>query len=523
MKRERTHIGCAENSLPEGVPMSLKALPSALIIAFVATPLVTIASSHREAPFIAGASRVDGRDFYMFRSYEPGREAYVTLIANYVPLQDPAGGPNFYPLDSKALYEINIDNNGDGKEDITFQFRFTDTYKNLTVPAGTGNVAVPLINIGAVDTAATKLNMVQTYSLAVVRNGRRSGSSSAVGNSTAGGEVFTKPADNIGNKSIADYAGYANNFVYQATIPGCTGAARVFVGQRKEGFVVNLGEVFDLVNTNPAGPRDGEPNTLSGKNVTSLALEVPIACLTSGADPVIGAWTTASVRQARVINPKPSAPGRTTLEGGAWTQVSRLGMPLVNELVIGLPDKDKFNGSEPRDDAQFLTYVTSPTLPVLLNVLFGNAAMVPGTPRNDLVAAFLTGIPGANKPASGAPAEMLRLNTSIAPTLAAAQNDLGFVAGDKAGFPNGRRPFDDVADIEIRVAAGALCSAALTCGSMVADPNAGAPYTDGARAAGATLATETVSGRVNAADTYLGTFPYLATPLPGSPNALAGM
>jgi hypothetical protein len=223
------------------------------------------------------------------------------------------------------------------------------------------------------------------------------------------------------------------------------------------------------------------------------------------------------------MNPKPSAPGRTSIEGGAWTQVSRLGMPLVNEVVIGLPDKDKFNGSEPRDDAQFLSYVTNPTLPVLLNVLFGNAARVPATPRNDLVAAFLTGVPGLNKPAMGAPSEMLRLNTSIAPTLPANQRDLGVLAGDNAGFPNGRRPFDDVTDIELRVAAGALCSTALSCGNQTVDPNAGAPYTDGARAAGATSGTSNVSGRVSATDTYTSAFPYLLTPLPGSPGALAQM
>jgi hypothetical protein len=507
----------------KGFDMSVKLLQGVLMLAATATPLVSVASSHREAPFIAGSPRVDGSDFYMFRSYEPGREAYVTLIANYVPLQDAYGGPNYFHLDTKALYEIHIDNNGDGKEDLTFQFRFSDTYKNLAVPAGTGMVPVPLTNIGEITPAAANLNVVETYTLGVVRGGRRSAAPSPVGNSTAGGETFTKPADNIGNKSIPDYAAYASNFVYQASIPGCASAARVFVGQRKDGFVVNLGEIFDLVNTNPAGPRDGEPNTISDKNVTSLALEVPISCLTAGTDPVIGAWTTASVRQARLINPKPSVPGKATIEGGAWTQVSRLGMPLVNEVVIGLPDKDKFNASEPKGDAQFLTYVTSPTLPVLLNVLFGDAAKVPATPRNDLVAAFLTGVPGLNKPAAGSPAEMLRLNTSIAPALPAAQKDLGVLAGDTAGFPNGRRPVDDVTDIEIRVAAGALCSAALSCGSQVADPNGGAPYTDGARAAGPTVETSVVTGRVNAADTYSGAFPYLATPLAGSPNSLAAM
>ena len=497
--------------------MNRKLLHAALLCAAAATPLLAGASSHREAPFIAGAPRVDGTDFYMFRSYENGRGAYVTLIANYLPLQDAYGGPNYFNLDSKALYEIHVDNNGDAKEDITFQFRFNDTYKNLTVPAGGKDVAVPLINIGTVDAAAAKLNVVQTYGISVVRNGRRT-TAQAVGNSTAGGEVFTKPADNIGNKSIPDYAAYAGNFIYEASIPGCATPGRVFVGQRKEGFVVNLGEIFDLVNTNPAGPRDGEPNTIADKNVTSIALEVPVSCLTSGSEPVIGAWTTASIRQARIINPKPGGPKRTTIEGGAWTQVSRLGMPLVNEVIIGLPDKDKFNGSEPRDDAQFLTYVTNPTLPVLLNVLFGDAAMVPASPRNDLIAAFLTGVPALNKPATVSPAEMLRLNTSIAPTPAVDQKDLGVLAGDNAGFPNGRRPFDDVTDIELRVAEGALCSDALKCGTQVADPNGGAPYTDGARAAGPVASALSVSGAVNAGDTYLDVFPYLNTPLPGSPN-----
>jgi hypothetical protein len=278
------------------------------------------------------------------------------------------------------------------------------------------------------------------------------------------------------------------------------------VGQRKDGFVVNLGEVFDLVNTNPVGPRDGEPNTISDKNVTSLALEVPIGCLTNGKDPVIGGWTTASLP-----------------EDDHWKQVSRLGMPLVNELVIGLPDKDKFNASRPVHDAQFLHYVTNPYLPVLLNALFGNAAVIPASPRNDLIAAFLTGVKGLNQPLKVTPGEMLRLNTSIQPTPTATQNDLGVLGGDLAGFPNGRRPYDDVVDITLRVAEGALCGAIGNCGSQTSDPNNGLPYTDGARAAGPDVAHAHVSGEIKAGDTYLPVFPYLNTPLPGSPNGLNGV
>ena len=299
-------------------------------------------------------------------------------------------------------------------------------------------------------------------------------------------------------------------------IPGCSTPGRVFVGQRKDGFVVNVGEIFDLVNTNPVGPRDGEPNALSGKNVTSIALELPISCVTRGGDPVIGVWTTASVPNGRNLPPSWNS-------GADVVQVSRLANPLINEVIIGLPDKDRFNGSNPRDDAQFLKYVTNPTLPVLLNALFGNAAMVPGTPRNDLVAAFLTGVKGLNQPHQVRPAELMRLNTSIAPTPPAMQNDLGVLGGDLAGFPNGRRPYDDVVDIELRVAEGALCGVIGSCGTQTSDPNHGAPYTDGARAAGPDAANVKLNGAITAADTYLDEFPYLNTPRPGSPNGPNGI
>lgn len=465
-------------------------------------PLCVLASSHREAPSIAGLPRVDGADFYMFRSYEPGRSAYVTLIANYIPLQDAYGGPNYFNLDPNAVYKIHVDNDGDADSDLTFEFNFKTIEKNLTVNANGVKTAVPLVQTGRVDAAGANLNVQQTYTLTLVRHGRRE----TVRNETLGGDEFFKPADNIGNKTIPDYAGYAGSFIYDVGIPGCSAPGRVFVGQRKDGFVVNLGEVFDLVNLNPVGPRDGEPNTISDKNVTSLALEVPIGCLVRGRETVIGGWTTASLR-----------------EDDHWKQVSRLGMPLVNELVIGLPDKDKFNGSRPLDDGQFLHYVTNPFLPVLLNSEFGTAAVVPASPRNDLVAVFLTGVKGLNQPLKVTPGEMLRLNTSIQPTPPATQNDLGVLGGDIAGFPNGRRPYDDVVDITLRAAEGALCGAIGDCGAETSDPNHGLPYTDGARAAGPDAAHEHVTGEIKAADTYLGVFPYLNTPLPGSPNGSNGV
>ncbi len=501
--------------------MLSKTLFGALALTAAIAPFASQASSHREAPFIAGAPKVDGTDFYMFRSYEPGRSSFVTFIANYNPLQDAYGGPNYFTLDPKALYEIRIDNNGNARANLTFQFRFANTYKNLTVNAGGQDIAVPLTNIGPVGADGANLNVTQSYSIDLVRGDPRTGEREPVGNATLGGHTFFKPIDNIGQKSIANYPAYAANFVYNVAIPGCPTPGRVFVGQRKDGFVVNLGEIFDLVNLNPVGPRDGAPNTIADKNVTSIALEVPISCLVTGGDPVIGAWTTASSRQGRVLNPdvdRADTEDGFRIDGGPWTQVSRLGMPLVNEVVIGLPDKNRFNSSDPSRDAQFLKYVTNPTLPVLLNALFGSAAQVPGMPRNDLVTIFLTGVKGLNQPAHVTPAEMLRLNTSIAPTPPALQNDLGVLGGDTAGFPNGRRPYDDVVDITLRAAMGALCGAVGNCGTMTKDPNGGLPYTDGARAAGPDAAGAHPTGAESPNDYYLDVFPYLLDPIPGSPN-----
>lgn len=499
-----------------------------LVMLMSLVPAVALASSHREAPFVAGQPTVDATDFYMFMSYEPGRDGYVTLLANYDPLQDPGGGPNYFALNPNAVYDINIDNNGDAKPDLTFRFKFTTTYKNIAVPSGNQNTAIPLINAGQISANdQSALNRVETYTVTEIKNGSTdAGNLTAMsgGSATASGDntTFTKPVDNIGNKSIPDYAAYAGKFVYDVKIPGCSQPGRLFVGQRKDPFVVNLGEVFDLVNTNPVGPRDGTHNTLSHKNVTTLALEAPASCLTGNSgDPVIGGWTTASLPKVRVLNDRSNAINPymdTQTPLGAYVQESRLGMPLVNELVIGIKDKDRFNNSKPQWDAQFGHYVTNPSLPVLLNVLFGDAAKVPHTPRNDLVTAFLTGVPGLNQPAHVTPAEELRLNTSIAAKPAAEQNDLGVLGGDTSGFPNGRRPYDDVVDITLRVAEGALCGAIGSCGDENSDPNGGKPYTDGARAAGATAATATVTGDESAGDVYLDHFPYAATPLPGSPN-----
>jgi hypothetical protein len=490
-----------------------------------------LASSHREAPFISTRPSVDGTDFYMFNSYEQGRAGYVTLIANYVPLQDPQGGPNYFNLEDNALYEISIDNTGSGKANLTFQFRFTTATQGLAVPVGSKMVPVPLTNIGPVSAGSTGAqNVSQSYTVTLVKGDRRTGTVSAVTNLTTGSSTFAKPLDNIGNKSIPNYAAYAATFVYPVLIPGCSGMGKVFVGQRQDPFFLDLGGTFDLVNYHypaeqlvPAGmsPRNFGTNSLAGFNVTSLELELPASCLTNGSDPVIGAYTTASLRQASVLNPTPqsaksvasvgpiASPSGPELAGGAWSQVSRLGMPLVNELVIGLPDKDRWNTTTPVQDAEFADYVTNPSLPILVQALFGSAGVLAPNvyPRTDLEAVFLTGIAGLNQPVKvQAPAEELRLNTSTPVTPYASQKDLGVLAGDLAGYPNGRRPIDDVVDITLRVAMGVLLK---PYDGSSSDPD---PASDVSRQLGFTDGVQ-----ANPAN-FLTVFPYLNTPIGGSPN-----
>ncbi len=490
-------------------------LTAAVISAFgLVCALPVQASSHREAPFITNQPKVDGTDLYMFRSYEAGRQDYVTMIANYIPFQDPQGGPYFYQFDQNGLYEIHVDNVGDAKEHLTFQFRFKNTSKKLALKVGDKDVLIPLINSGPLSTVNDpKLNVRETYTVDVVRGDRRSGTKASVTNAAGGSTEFDKPVDNIGDKtfgSATGYEDYANKHIYTVAIPGCAAPGRVFVGQRKEPFYIAVGKIFDLFNLNPLGAEvSGNKNDLEGKNISSIALEVPISCLTTAGEPVIGAYTTASVRQGRLINPSPKGLNNATKEGGAWAQVSRVGMPLVNEVVIGMDDKDRFNASKPSGDAQFIDYVTNPTLPAVVQTLFPAAKAPTNFPRTDLVTVFLKGLEGLNQPKNVVPSEMLRLNTTIAPVAPAAQNPLGVAANDKAGFPNGRRPGDDVVDLSLRVAMGALCALTgagdtLKVGCKPVDAPAGAlALTDGVR---------------KDATTFKAAFPYLNTPIPGNFN-----
>jgi len=496
-----------------------RALAPVLVAAGLAAAwaMPAVASSHREAPFIAGQPQLDATDFYMFRSYEPGREAYVTIVANYLPLQDPYGGPNYFKLDPNAVYEIHVTNDGGAVENLTFQFRFQTTNDDNAFNVGGKTVSIPLVQNGSGPVNSRNspaLNVHEKYTVGLIRGPRRAGTPQAITNVTAGGTTFDKPVDYIGTKTIGNYVAYANQHIYDIGIPGC-GTGRVFVGQRKDPFVVNLGETFDLVNIkypavelNPLA-EFATVDSLADANVTSLVLEVPIACLTEGKGSIIGGWTTASVPATRTVSATPGSGLDPTSQTGSLVQVSRLGMPLVNEVVIGLKDKNKFNASEPKDDGQFADYVTNPTLPTLLEVLFGAAGVKAPTnyPRTDLVAAFLTGVEGVNKPAGVVVSEQVRLNTSIAATAGTAQNRLGVLGGDTAGFPNGRRPGDDVVDIELRVAMGVLCTVPgvnTAVGCKASDAPAGSlKYTDGAYISSMFFANE---------------FPYLRAPLKGSPN-----
>jgi len=521
-----------------------KLAAGAMALSTALMPAVVGASSHREAPFITKNPKVDGTDFYMFNSYETNRAGYVTILANYLPLQDAYGGPNYFSLDPDGLYEVHIDNSGDGVEDVTFQFDFDTALTNagagVALPVGptgnTKNVAIPLAIAGGVSAGdQTKVNVLETYKMNLVRGNRRTGTVAAV-SSVAGSATFKKPLDNIGDKTFGGaYAAYANSFITEFDVPGCTptGVAagshsRVFVGQRQESFPVNLGQIFDLVNGGVSNGGPGQPvnlvgavdqgkNIIADKNVTTIAIEVPASCINKAGSTIVAGWSTASMRQARVINPTGSF-AQPSREGGPWVQVSRLGMPLVNEVVIGLKDKNKFNGSEPKDDGQFADYVTNPTLPELLEILF--SAAVPSVqapnvfPRADLITVFLTGVPTVNNTGTTL-YEALRLNTAVPATARATQSTFGAVTCfdppasgavgptlnlarvgcDPAGFPNGRRPGDDVVDIALRTVMGFLLAANDAPGRAL-------PLVDGANLS---------------ATAFQNVFPYLNTPVPGSP------
>jgi hypothetical protein len=395
------------------------------------------ASSHREAPLISQDPAADGTDFYMFVS--PDKPDTVTFIANYYPFEDPAGGPNFYRFGDDVLYRISVDNDGDAAPEIWYDFQFQTHVRN-------GNTF--LFNTGAVNSVNdSTLNIYQTYTFS--RNGKVLASSLAV------------PPSNVGTHSMPNYQALFNQGIHTV------GDYKVFAGQAEDSFFVDLGATFDLLTIRPGAPGNhgGGNDDLAGYNVQTIAVQVPISKLTADgkspktaadANAIIGAWTSSYRRSTRVLKGN-----GTQTESGNWVQVSRLSAPLVNEVVVPLAFKDYWNSSQPSGDAIFLGGVQNPEPAKLLNLLYG--LNVPATPRSDLVAIFLTGIPGVNQPAGVKPSEMMRLNMAIPPSQQGKEaggtqlhfgNRCGVLGGDLAGYPNGRRLSDDVVDISLQAVAG---------------------------------------------------------------------
>lgn len=465
-------------------------------------------SSHKEAPGISGDPAADNTDVYAFVS--PDAPTTVTLIANFVPLEDPAGGPNFFEFGDDVLYEIHIDNNGDGAADITYQFRFTSSLQNPnTFLYNTGPIA-----------SLTDPNWNRRQVFTVTR---------VAGGTTTLGTNLSCPPCNIGPSSTPNYLALAN-----AAIHDLGGGRTVFAGQRAEGFYVDLGAIFDLGTLRPVQdlhlshmPAAPGINATAAKNINSIALRVPKTDLTAGGaagtDPAqatskIGVWATASRQLTKMFN----TDGSQT-NAGAFVQISRLGNPLINEVVIPVGKKDLFNAQPPANDGpagnNFVQYVDHPELATLLPVLYPGvfpklqALVASNAVRDDLDAILLTGIPANVIPGfqgtfTGATkAEMLRLNMGYAPTTSNPSN-LGLLGNDLAGFPNGRRVFDDVTTIELRAIAGATYP--LTHPDYVPDAAAG-QITQGLTSSNADV---TANNTVH----YLSTFPYLGTPHDGYHN-----
>ncbi|MGH2674770.1 MAG: DUF4331 domain-containing protein [Actinomycetota bacterium] len=409
------------------------------------------ASSHREAPLISADPQADTTDVYMFRS--PDNPDTVTMVASWLPFEEPAGGPNFYRFDDQASYDFNISNDGDAKPEMVLRFDFTDHLRS----GGTF-----LYNTGPVTSLDDPdLNFFQTYDLSKLtfkdvkkKIKRPNGKKRTKRFTKTKTQLLVDDApvgpSRVGDASMPDYPG---QLFQPAVTPFLDGAAKTWAGQSDDAFFLDL-RVFDLLYG--ADFSEAGDETLLGFNVQSIAVQLPRSFLAKDGDvdanPVIGTWATTSRRSTRVLKPN-----GTQKHVGKLVQVSRLGMPLVNEVVIPIQDKDRWNASRPKDDAQFLSYVTDPELPKLIQAIYGIPA--PATPRDDLVQVFLTGIPGLNQPAGVQPSEMLRLNMTTPvcePGTCPEYSRLGVIGGDVAGYPNGRRLADDVIDISLQVVEGEL-------------------------------------------------------------------
>jgi hypothetical protein len=424
-------------------------LSLALFAVLLAAP--ARASSHREAPGITRYPLWDNTDLYAFR--DPIVTDQLTIIANWIPLEDPSGFPNFFHFDEGVWYQIHIDNDGDGVEDITYRFIFTE--------APTRNTNTFLNFLGPVSSLNDpNINVSYTYTVDKIIGPAGNGASG--GNITRVGSGLIELPNNAGPATFP--GGYSTGSGLSAGVYTVDGNVKVFAGPRSDMFFVDLGWLGDLLNFRPGvlpGNHGGGINGVAGFNTHTIGMQIPLADVTKNGqfptDPnnpasIVGIWADTWVPQTRVYQPTGAKP----VTSGPFVQVSRLGLPLVNEVVIPYSMKDHFNASLPKDDAQFASFITDPELPKLLHGLFG--VSVPPTPRNDLLN-LVVGFPGLTQRPGEVPADELRVNlgiypTAIAPTFLA--NRMGVLGGDLGGFPNGRRPWDDVVDIEIQVLAGVL-------------------------------------------------------------------
>jgi hypothetical protein len=411
----------------------LVAAASAALIAALASqggsPSAAKASSHREAPLISEDPSADNTDTYAFRS--PDRPDTVTIISNYIPGEDPAAGPNWYTFSPSARYVLYADKNGDGKADVTWRFRF----KNRAP-------------------VAFLQNTQQEYTVTRVE-----GNSSRV----VGSGLLTPP-DNIGNRSTPNYHALA-----LAGVHDLSDGSKVFAGQRDDGFFGDIGAIFDLVAIRKGtGATGGGKDFFAGYAVHSIALQVPLSQLDNGGNRIVGVWS-ASERLVTKVTLAKWRGRKFVKKTPEWQQVSRLGNPLINEVLIPTELKDKWNASTPDKDKQFEQYYSSPILAKLLNQLYPQFGPFQETNRSDLVAVLLTGLKEPNLNFTGdTRADEIRLNLAIAPTAPVGQgNRLGVLGGDLAGFPNGRRLEDDVVDIAERAVGGALIGHSLPLGDGV--------------------------------------------------------
>jgi hypothetical protein len=425
-------------------------LVAALLAALAAGVLAVVpgsGSSHREAPLTSIDPTGDDTDLYAFTA--PDAPNALTVVANWIPFEDPAGGPNFYRFDDKAEYYINVDNTGDGKYDVRYQFRFKTKVRN----PDSFLYALP----GVSSISDSKLNVVQTYTVRreTYKNGKL-----VTSRKVASG--LPVAPNNVGPKTIPDYASVSGEAI--RSLPG---GGKVFAGPVDDPFFVDLGTAFDAINIrNGTGNAGGGKDDLAGYNVHTIALQVPESDVTrdgkavgdaSAANAVVGVWSSTEREAIKVVRKKARKHD---------VQVSRLGNPLVNELVIPLGKKDFFNATQPSNDLKnFGKYVLSPELAKVINILYPGLN-VPENDRTDIVQALLTGIPGLTEIAAKAPpTDTLKINLGTPPATTA--NRFGVLAGDTQGFPNGRRLSDDVTDIALRVVGGFLKGNKLPLGDGV--------------------------------------------------------